>query len=503
VIKESVIRDLNPWWKDKDRINDDHEIQKWENSMIKYDPRLRHKIVYDFEPDNSVVYTLRGPRQVGKTTLVKLQIREFLKSGISPWNILYYSLELSDTKQDVVDVVETYMKISRRQRGANRSYIFLDEASSVPDWQKGIKWLVDQNILQNCTVMVTGSQAINIQNATERLPGRKGRIDDNYDKILLPMKFAEYVSLHNKDIRRAINISLLSSDTRKKILTQLFNLQINSLVDKIHAYLNELNDLFHDYMITGGIPKIVDEKLKCNTIKQYLYHEYLDTITGQWSALSKNEILLKQFCGAIIKCLSSHTSWSGLSKESALGSPNTAQDYALTLKDLFVLTIIHAYGDRMKIPLIHKDRKFYFHDPFFLHIFNGLLSASESYDQSIKYLEDEKNQSHVVECVIADHLIRLAFSLSKKKQSFDYFNHIFYWKDEKNREVDFVLYDGDTIEVPIEVKYRNSINSKELSGLVSFITQTGRKSGIVVSKNDLEIKNDYVIIPASVFLMLI
>lgn len=116
MIKESDIRDLNPWWKDKEKINDDREIQKWESSVIKYDPRLRYKIVYDFEPDNTVVYTLRGPRQVGKTTLVKLQIRDFLKRGISPWNILYHSLDLANNQQDVVDVVETYLKISKTKR---------------------------------------------------------------------------------------------------------------------------------------------------------------------------------------------------------------------------------------------------------------------------------------------------------------------------------------------------------------------------------------------------
>ena len=183
MIKESVIRDLNPWWKDKNKIYDDKKIKEWKNSSIKYDPRLRHTINYDFAPENTVVYTLRGLRQVGKTTLIKLQIRDFLEANISPWNILYYSLDLVSTQQDVVDIIEKYMKMSTRQRGDKRCYIFLDEASSVKDWQKGIKWLVDNDTLKNVTVMATGSQAINIRNATERLPGRKGKQDDSCHKI--------------------------------------------------------------------------------------------------------------------------------------------------------------------------------------------------------------------------------------------------------------------------------------------------------------------------------
>jgi len=61
MIKESDIRDLNPWWKESSKILTDKKIREWEESEIKYDPRLRHVIKYDFEPSNTVVYTLRGP----------------------------------------------------------------------------------------------------------------------------------------------------------------------------------------------------------------------------------------------------------------------------------------------------------------------------------------------------------------------------------------------------------------------------------------------------------
>ena len=131
------------------------------------------------------------------------------------------------------------------------------------------------------------------------------------------------------------------------------------------------------------------------------------------------------------------------------------------------------------------------------------MSPNGNFDTSLKYLEDEVNQSKIIEGIIADHLIRWAFSMSKKKQTYDYYNHIFYWKDDKNREVDFILYDGDTIEVPIEVKYRNKLDHKELAPMVNFLTKTGNGKGLVISKTLLEVKTDYVIIPTSVFLLLI
>ena len=504
MIKETDVRKLNPWWKDPVKIHDDKKIKEWKESEIKYDPRLRHEITYNFEPDNTVVYTLRGPRQVGKTTLVKLQIKDFLDQGTHPWNILYYSFDLSNSQQDVVDLVETYLKISGKQREDRRSYLFLDEASSVIGWQKGIKWLVDSDRLKNCTVMATGSQSINLKNATERLPGRKGIINDSYDKILLPMKFAEYAALLNNDIRKLIDgNNLFSFRDREEIFKKLIIGEIDERLYKLDAYQNETSDLLNDYMLTGGTPKIIDEEIKTNEIHESSYTNYLEGITGQWNELGKNKTLLKQFSGAVIKSLTSHISWTSLSKESALGSPNTSPEYAYTLHDLFILSIIHLYGEDKKIPMIQKDRKFYFHDPFFLHIFNGWMNPNGNFDTSLKYLEDEVNQSKIIEGIVADHLIRWAFSMSKKKQTYDYYNHVFYWKDDKGREVDFVLYDGDTIEVPIEVKYRNKLNFKELAPMVNFLSKTGNKKGLVLSKSLFDVKDEYVIIPTSLFLMLI
>ena len=51
---------------------------------------------------------------------------------------------------------------------------------------------------------------------------------------------------------------------------------------------------------------------------------------------------------------------------------------------------------------------------------------------------------------------------------------------------------------------QNKINHKELAGLVSFLSKTGKGGGgIVLSKSTFDVKDDYVVIPASIFLLLI
>jgi predicted AAA+ superfamily ATPase len=506
MVKDSQIRESNQWWKARENIKRDEKITEWEKSTIRYDPRLRHKIRYDFEPDNTVVYTLRGPRQVGKTTLIKLQIRDFLIEGdVWPWNIFYYSFDLVSSRSELVEVIEAYLRLSKRHRKkSNRTYLFLDEVSSVSDWQKGIKWLIDNNRLENCTVLATGSQAVNILNATERLPGRKGRTTDPYDKLLIPMKFSEFVEIQDKEIAQFIrDQQLLSSANRKRKFMQLLSKQIPEKIDLLHNnFIDDLNDYLYEYLLSGGTPKIVDEKIKTNFISPDLYTDYLDGIKGDWGP-QKNEALLKQFGGAIINSIGSSMSWDKLRQQAQLGGWTTAQDYALSLKDMSIITIIQRYGEKKKIPLIAKEKKFYFHDPFYLHLFNGWLNTKDPFELSEEFLANEINQSNMVEGVVADHLIRWAFSLVENKQGFDYFNHVFFWKDQKDKEVDFVLYQQNNFEAPLEVKYRNKVDARELGGLTSFLDETGVKSGIVLSKNELEEKQDYLILPTSVFLMLI
>lgn len=506
MVDDSQIRTSNPWWKALDNIERDAKITEWEKSAIRYDPLLRHKIRYDFEPDNTVVYTLRGPRQVGKTTLIKLQIRDFLTRGrVWPWNIFYYSFDVVGSSSELVGVVESYLRLSKRHRKKpDRTYLFLDEVSSVNDWQKGIKWLIDNNRLENCTVLATGSQAANILNATERLPGRKGRTTDPYDRLLTPMKFSEFVEIQDKEISQFIrDQQILASANRRKKFLQLLSKEVPEEIDLLHNnFIDDLNDHLYEYLLTGGTPRIVDEKIKAGFVSPELYVQHLDGVKGDWGPL-RSETLLKQFGGAVINSLGSSISWDKLRQQAQLGGWATAQEYALSLRDLSIIAIIQRYGERRKIPLTSKEKKFYFHDPFYLHMINGWLGARDPFELSEKFLANKINQSSMVEGVVADHLTRWAFSLAENRQVFDYLNHVFFWKDQKGREVDFVLYQEDSFEVPMEVKYRNRVDARELGGLASFLDETGVKSGLVLSKSELEGRQDYLVLPASVFLMLV
>jgi len=81
--------EFNPWWQDPQRIEEDPQVTEWRGAAFRWVPRLCRT----FE-DVDVIYTMRGPRRVGKTTLLKLKIMELLRKGANPKNILYFSCDL-------------------------------------------------------------------------------------------------------------------------------------------------------------------------------------------------------------------------------------------------------------------------------------------------------------------------------------------------------------------------------------------------------------------------
>ena len=503
MIKERDIRNANPWWIKLEDIDEDTHIQDWNETELKHTPRLVHTLVSHSHTAGTVVYTLRGLRQVGKTTLIKLWIKKFIaEQTISPWNILYYSLDLHKDPIDVVDLIRKYMKITSRSRDSKRCYILLDEITTIPNWQKGVKVLIDSGEIKNCTVIATGSQAIDLKGSAERLPGRRGDTDDSYDKILQPMKFSEYASSLNPDIKGVIERELFRVDDRKLIFNDLANGEINKKIDSIYAWKNELDNLLKEYIMTGGLPYVVNKKISDGWIKENVYTNYKNGVRGEWVRLNNKEIWLKQLNDAIIKAQGSQTSWNNLAANTEIASHNTVHEYVRTLENLFVVSVINVYNQKTKKALVKKMKKIYFQDPFLFHMFNSKSSNRTSFDQNLEYLEDEGNKGRIIEGVIANHLIRWAFISSKQKQSFDYHDHIFYWKDKNNREVDFIYYDGESVEIPIELKYKSGIYRRELGVMSSFLDYT-KKKGLVISKNQLEIRQEYVEIPASVFLTLI
>ena len=488
----------NPWWRDPNSIQRDKKITDLDDVTVNWRPRIGS--TFNFSKD--LVYSLRGPRQVGKTTLVKLQIKRMLDEGVSPYNIMYYAFDVDITPRDLVNIVKDYLDGTERLRKGGRCYIFLDGVSSVKDWQRGVKRLWDQNRLKNCTVVATGSNVMDIKMSSERMPGRRGSTSDALDKIMLPMKFSEFVAAIDADVQDHLKrYNLADPSVRRAILAGVPDLDAG--VEQLRPYVPALNKHLQDYLLTGGTPRVVNEYLGSGWVSEETYKTYLDAILGDIRSLNRNPNIFKQLARSAVKVAGHTSSWTSLKKGTDIGNADTVASYVDTLQSMFILSVFYQYSVESKRGLYRKNKKIYFKDPLYLHVLNGWIGGDmNTFDAAVKHLDDDSNVGRLVEGVVADHLVRMAFSVSPRKQNFEYTDILFHWRYGKGREVDFVYSNGAGTERAIEVKFQNRISARDLDGLINFNRRTKRSDAILLSKDELSLRRECTVLPAAVFLLL-
>ncbi len=101
--------------------------------------------------------------------------------------------------------------------GRGKLWCFLlDEASSLPDWQRGIKCLRDHTDAADDCLVLTESSALDVRLGGEHLPSRRGPGTD-LDKVLLPLAFPEYLHATRPGLRPKAFFSLHGSRTDEVI----------------------------------------------------------------------------------------------------------------------------------------------------------------------------------------------------------------------------------------------------------------------------------------------
>ncbi|HEY8542058.1 MAG TPA: AAA family ATPase, partial [Pseudothermotoga sp.] len=81
---------MNPWWQRAQEIYIDRHIVSYEKSVFKYYPKKLFKAI---SPEKPGIYTLRGPRQIGKTTFLKLYIKNLIENQTNTTNIFFLTCD--------------------------------------------------------------------------------------------------------------------------------------------------------------------------------------------------------------------------------------------------------------------------------------------------------------------------------------------------------------------------------------------------------------------------
>ncbi|MBI2140984.1 ATP-binding protein [Candidatus Woesearchaeota archaeon] len=488
----SQLSEQNPWWVDKNDIFKQFKIATLSKLTYQWNPRLRYRL----NLDQDVIYTVRGPRQVGKTTLIMTIIKDLLLGKkIKPENIFYWSFE-NNNPEELSRILQTYLdwRLSAKEE---RKYLFLDEVCAIKDWARHVISFANKGSFVNCTIVVTGSHAMDMKHETELMPGRRGGgANEPLDKILPPMKFSEFVTLLWPEFNKILfDLGFVRSYDKQNKMIKLFKGEIDQTILQLSLYKKRLDILLESYLLTGGIPATINEFMKRGEIPTNLFNVYLRAIIGDLHRYGYKEASFKQITREIFQTLSNPTSWNNFTKTTEVKSHSTVQDYITAFEELYIANL--CYRCSIHDGRIHTFfKKIYFQDPFIFHALQGWANGKSNYFENAKSnVLNLEIKSKLIEAIVHNHLCRFAYGLNPR-DLFDPKDNICYYQDSSKKEVDFVLKFND-LYYPFEVKYQATISNSDFFAFKSF------NKGVLITKDELGKYRNYVKISVSIFLLLV
>jgi len=439
-----ILTKQNPWWIRRNAIEEDEDIKKWKSGKRRWVPEILEKI--ELRPFS--LHFIFGPRQVGKTTLLKLLIMKLLKEGIDEKRIFYFRCDkLSDFKE-LDEVIKTYLEF-RETYGIKNSFIFLDEITFPREWFRTIKFYVDTGDFKRDVLILTGSLSMHLKREVELFPGRRG-FGKNY--TMLPLSFREFIKVFNPKIYK--KLPRIERLDKKEIFEKAYNAL---------PFFAEIDKLFRKYLEIGGFPLCV----KNEAITKEAMDTYWSWIRTDLAKIKRSEETFKRVAKAILEKAPSAISLNSVAKEFEIGTHKTVYEYLNVMEKLFVAKVLYWIDPHKLVADFKKNRKVHFIDPFFFYLFSDLC------------LSKVPEESVLVEAIVASHLAR----------KFD----VFYWKN--GREIDVVVGDGKKV-MGFEVKWKERVKRDFSRFYIGKI-----KDIICLTKNEISKEKNF--IPVSIFLSLI
>ena len=444
------------------------------------------------------VTVLRGPRQVGKTTL-QYQIIEHLlgQKKVNARRIFHVQFDeipsLKGLDDPILSLCRWFEKrhlgcsFNEAARSGEPAYLFFDEVQKLPDWPGQVKALVDHHSVR---VLLTGSSALRIERGRDSLAGRISTLELN--TLLL----REIASLRSWGTLP----SMLASNELEGVKEKDFWKDLREMGLKHQQVRDDALAAFSD---RGGYPvaqanpdqpwAIVADQLNETVIRRVIQHDLRVGERGR----KRDESLLEEmfrlccryagqapgqpvFVGELREALSANVGW------------QRVQAYLRFLNDTLLVRLVDPLEIRLKKrkgrPKIclcdHSLRASWLQE---------VVPVSPGDLGRFPHLSDLAG--HIAESIIGYFLNNIP-GLDVA------------WFPERGAEpeVDFVITIGER-RIPVEVKYRRQIDGfRDTFGLRAFIEKTAYNArfGVLVTLSDGVAVDDprIVALPLSSFLLI-
>ena len=377
--------------------------------------------------------TITGPRQSGKTTLVK----DIFK------NYAYISLEDPDEREFAISDPKGFLK--RFSSG-----IILDEIQRVPVLLSYIQGIIDKEYAPGRFIITGSNQFYLMKNITQTLAGRTAIVN------LLPFSLTELLE------RPAINIFDLTDLADIGYIENIYGKSGKSKYGKPPLRLEE-------YLFKGFYPPIYDKQLEPKDWLSAYYITYVERDVREITNIVDIETFYRFIqlcagrCGQILN-LSSLASDAGISH-------TTAKNWISVLQASFILYVMPPHFSNFSKRII-KSPKLYFLD-------TGLLC----YLLRIRNAEDVSFNS--MRGQIFENFVFLEFY--KFFANIGEIPPLFFWRDRTGHEIDFIIDAGKKL-IPVEAKSGETVVNSFFDGLNYFKSLDKganiSKTGILINGGD-------------------
>ncbi len=371
--------------------------------------------------DDRKPLVIRGARQVGKSTLVRLFVE---KAKFELYEInLERHLELDDVfkTMDIPGILHELEPIVGTAINASEGILFLDEIQATPHALAALRYFFED--LPQLRVIAAGS-LLEFVLAKHTFSMPVGRIEYLH---LGPASFEEFLEEIEPypllPLRAATPDEPMAKSAHERLLFR-----------------------FREFLMVGGMPEAVVSFAKSQQFsevalkQQTILATYLDDFSKY--ARQSDLIRLQRVFNYAPRAIGTKVKYSNISREERSRELRNAIDLLVKAK---VLSPVY-HSDCSGLPL-HADIDERAYKLLFLDV--GLMNRACGLDwTAISNLEPQRlvNEGAIAEQFVGQHLLRLAEERLMP--------HLCYWLREgrsSNAEVDFVISQGDAI-VPIEVK---------------------------------------------------
>lgn len=450
---EELLNLYNPWWeKGEDALGDLPTFERPVLETLTKDSRTQPQIL-----------SITGPRRVGKTTVLRQLVRHFIRQGKDPHRLVYYSLDDPALFRPNVQpgrVFESLMIELRKRAGKQKVLLLLDEIQRLDRWELYLKKYYDLGYPFRFVISGSASSPI-FKKTRESL---LGRVKDYH---LLPFSFREFLlySLQGKEnllgelssIRETGTalMGMLAGDPRHLDLEKV---TLHHVSDDLWTVCK---DLSKKYVSEGGFPEVWNlptweqkvDYLYDNQVKKVIYEDLV------LAAEFRKPEQLKRFYLSLLEKPGREVNLSGVAKETRI-DVQQVEKYLPLLE----MTDLVAHIEKFRKSPLRVRRghlKFYLID---LALRNAVLRVQAD------IVNDPETMG-----LYAENLVFNALRKWRGTITLDYYR-------DRDGEIDFIVHTRPYRYLPIEVKYRDSIEDSDLRTIRNFMRRFQSGISLVVTK---------------------